>query len=111
LSWAARKRESAPAERLGTTTGGPARKSFDQDQCIAAHIRYPVITGGVASWSRVPTMGNSVSERRIIELNIKHYRGLLERETDPAKRDAFARLLAAEQARLAALATDNGTPN
>jgi hypothetical protein len=56
-------------------------------------------------------MGKSVSERRIIELNIKHYRGLLERETDPAKRDAFARLLAAEQARLAALPTDKGSLN
>jgi hypothetical protein len=47
-----------------------------------------------------------VSERGIIELNVKHYRALLERETDPAKRDAFARLLAAEEAKLAALADD-----
>jgi hypothetical protein len=69
------------------------------------------MAGGLASWSHMPTMGKSVSERRIIELNIKHYRGLLERETDPAKRDAFARLLAAEQARLAALRTDSGSLN
>jgi hypothetical protein len=52
-----------------------------------------------------------VFERRIIELNIKHYRGLLERETDPAKRDAFARLLAAEQAKLLAPPTDKGSLN
>ena len=52
-----------------------------------------------------------MSERRIIELNIKHYRGLLERESDSAKRDAFARLLAAEQTKLAALADDKGLLN
>ncbi len=39
-------------------------------------------------------MGKSVSARRIVEQNIRHYRDLLGRERDPAKRDAFARLLA-----------------
>ena len=56
-------------------------------------------------------MGKSVSERRIIQLNIRHYRGLLERETDPTKRDAFARLLAAEKAKLTALPSDKGSLN
>ncbi len=48
-------------------------------------------------------MSRSVPEVGVIELNIRHYRDLLERETDPAKREAFAKLLAAEEARLAAL--------
>jgi hypothetical protein len=51
-----------------------------------------------------------VSERRIIELNIKHYRDLLARESDPAKRDAFARLLLVEQDKLAALPSEMNRP-
>jgi hypothetical protein len=48
-------------------------------------------------------MSRSVPEVGVIELNIRHYRDLLERETDPAKREAFAKLLAAEEAKLASL--------
>lgn len=43
------------------------------------------------------------SERTIIELNIRHYRGLLTTETDPAKRRTIATLLAEEKAKLASL--------
>jgi len=39
----------------------------------------------------------------IIELNIKHYRKLLETETDTAKRGTIAQLLAEEEAKLAEL--------
>ena len=41
--------------------------------------------------------------RKVIEQNIRHYRDLLQQETDPAKREAFAKLLAIEQAKLAGL--------
>ena len=47
--------------------------------------------------------GKHVSSHRVIELNIKHYRVLLARESDPDKREAFARLLLAEEAKLTAL--------
>ncbi len=43
------------------------------------------------------------SERTIIELNIRHYRGLLTTETDRAKRRTIATLLAEEEAKLANL--------
>lgn len=43
------------------------------------------------------------SVRTIIELNIKHYRTLLNTETDPSKRQTIARLLAEEEARLSNL--------
>jgi hypothetical protein len=39
----------------------------------------------------------------IIELNIEHYRDRFARETDPAKREAYAKLLSAEEAKLATL--------
>jgi len=41
------------------------------------------------------------SARTIIELNIKHYRGLLETTTEPSERRTIARLLAEEEAKLA----------
>jgi hypothetical protein len=47
--------------------------------------------------------GMSVAARTIIELNIKHYRKLLETESDPSKRRTIAQLLAEEEARLAKL--------
>ena len=50
----------------------------------------------------------SVAARTIIELNIKHYRGLLRTETDPSKRQVIAKLLAEEEAKLAKLLTDKG---
>jgi len=42
------------------------------------------------------------SARTIIELNIQHYRALLRSETDEAKRQTIAKLLAEEEAKLAA---------
>jgi hypothetical protein len=40
------------------------------------------------------------SARTIVELNIKHYRGLLQSERDPGKREAIAKLLAEEEQKL-----------
>lgn len=45
----------------------------------------------------------SVAARTIIELNIKHYRELLNTESDPSKRRTIAKLLAEEEARLSKL--------
>jgi hypothetical protein len=45
----------------------------------------------------------STDAKIIIELNIKHYRGLLRTETDAAKRQTIERLLAEEEAKLAKL--------
>jgi hypothetical protein len=42
----------------------------------------------------------SPSPRTIIELNIKHFRDLLMTETDPAKRETLAKLLAEHEAKL-----------
>lgn len=39
----------------------------------------------------------SPSARRIVELNIEHFRRLLETETDPAKRDTVKKLLAEQE--------------
>jgi len=41
--------------------------------------------------------------RTIIELNIRHFRELLETEQDPAKRGTIERLLAEQEQMLAAL--------
>jgi len=43
------------------------------------------------------------SVRTIVELNIKHYREVLEKTTDLAKRRTIAKLLAEEEAKLAKL--------
>jgi hypothetical protein len=43
----------------------------------------------------------SSSPRTIVELNIKHFRDLLKTETDPAKRETLAKLLAEHEAKLA----------
>jgi len=48
----------------------------------------------------------SVAARIIIELNIRHYRQLLERETDASKRETIAKLLAEEEAKLKKLQAD-----
>jgi len=85
-------------------------KPFDADQCTAANDRYPRRPGGTHAVERGERGGGVVSERRIIELNIKHYRDLLARESDPAKRDAFARLLPVEQDKLAALPSEMNRP-
>jgi hypothetical protein len=47
----------------------------------------------------------SPSVRMIIELNIKHYGGLLKTETDASKRQTISRLLSEEEAKLAKLLT------
>ncbi len=45
----------------------------------------------------------SPSARMIFELNIKHYRALLETEKDAAKRETIAKLLAEEEQKLIAM--------
>ncbi|SDT56833.1 hypothetical protein SAMN05444158_7111 [Bradyrhizobium canariense] len=47
----------------------------------------------------------SASARMIMELNIRHYRGLLRTETDTSKRQIISKLLAEEEAQLAELQT------
>lgn len=49
----------------------------------------------------------SAAARTIIELNIRHYRELLERETDASKRETIAKLLAEEEAKLAKIEAEN----
>ena len=48
----------------------------------------------------------SATARTIIELNIKHYRELLNTESDSSKRRTIAKLLAEEEARLAKLSVE-----
>jgi hypothetical protein len=47
----------------------------------------------------------NASARIIMELNIKHYRGLLKTETDASKRQIISKLLSQEEAQLAELLT------
>jgi hypothetical protein len=56
--------------------------------------------------SMLPRLTMSASAQMIIELNIRHYRELLERETDASKRRVIANLLAEEEAKLAKLQAD-----
>jgi hypothetical protein len=56
--------------------------------------------------STLPGLTMSVAARTIIELNIKHFRKLLEGETDASKREMIAKLLAEEEAKLAKLQAD-----
>ena len=56
--------------------------------------------------SMLPRLTMSVAARTIIELNIKHYRQLLNTESDPSKRRTIAKLLAEEEARLSKLAVE-----
>jgi hypothetical protein len=60
----------------------------------------------VAINSTLPKLTMSVAARIIIELNIKHYRELSERETDASKRETIAKLLAEEEDKLAKLQAD-----
>lgn len=46
----------------------------------------------------------SASARTIVELNIRHFRELLETEKDPAKRETIKRLLQEQEEKLAELA-------
>jgi hypothetical protein len=41
--------------------------------------------------------------RKVAQLNIEHFRKMLAEETDPAKRRTLTRLLAEEEAKLAAI--------
>jgi hypothetical protein len=52
---------------------------------------------------RLEFRGMTPSARRIIELNIEHYRELLKSETDAVKRRSVAQLLAEEEGKLAKL--------
>jgi hypothetical protein len=45
----------------------------------------------------------NASARMIMELNIKHYRGLLKTETDASKRQVISKLHSEEEAQLAKL--------
>ena len=49
-------------------------------------------------------------DKAVAELNIEHYRKLLVTETEPSKRATVERLLAEEEAKLAAL-TNKGGPD
>jgi hypothetical protein len=59
--------------------------------------------------STLPRLTMSVAARLIIELNIRHYLELLERETDASKREAIANLVAEEEAKLAKLQADENS--
>jgi hypothetical protein len=50
----------------------------------------------------------SPSVRMIVELNIRHYRDLLESEQDPSKRRVISQLLVEEEEKLTALAKAAG---
>ena len=45
--------------------------------------------------------GDAVVDRSVARLNIEHYKRLLERETDAARRQLLLRLLADEEAKIA----------
>ena len=47
--------------------------------------------------------------RKIVELNIQHFRSLLATEKDSAKRETIERLLAEQQTMLAALVKKEGS--
>jgi hypothetical protein len=51
----------------------------------------------------------NTSARTIMELNIRHYLGLLKTETDESKRQVISKLLSREEARLAELLTRKNT--
>jgi hypothetical protein len=53
----------------------------------------------------------SDAARMIVGLNIQHYRELLRRETDTAKRQTIAKLLAEEEAKLAKLLAEKKDDN
>jgi hypothetical protein len=47
-------------------------------------------------------------DKTVARFNIEHFRTLLERETDPSKRQTLERLLAEEEAKLAKLSNSPG---
>ncbi len=48
------------------------------------------------------------SARMIVELNIKHYRALLQSDIEPSKRATVTKLLAEEEAKLVRLVRKSG---
>lgn len=62
---------------------------------------------GASSESR-DTTKRQVVDKTVADLNIAHFRKLLETEIDPAKRQTIERLLAAEEAKLAAALAGKG---
>jgi hypothetical protein len=53
----------------------------------------------------------NTSARMIMELNIKHYQGLLKTETDASKRQVISKLLSEEKDQLAKLLARKGKDN
>jgi hypothetical protein len=49
--------------------------------------------------------------RAIVELNIKHFRGLLKTETDPGKRQTLVRLIAEHEMQLSELYSIGAKPS
>jgi hypothetical protein len=47
-------------------------------------------------------------DKTVADLNIAHFKKLLETETNPAKRQTVEKLLAAEEAKLARVLSDKG---
>lgn len=77
-----------------------AAGSDRQAPVVLSHVDRRKIPRTLAE-NGVSLMGPSV--RLIIELNIKHYRGLLESEKDPVKLKTIAKLLEEEKQKLADL--------
>jgi len=57
------------------------------------------------------TPKRQVVDKTVADLNIAHFKRLLETETDPAKRQTIERLLAAEEAKLARALGGRGEPS
>jgi len=57
------------------------------------------------------TPKRQVVDKTVADLNIAHFKRLLETETDPAKRQTIERLLAAEEAKLARALGSKGEPS
>jgi hypothetical protein len=83
---------------------------FDPDQSLpgehAGAVDRPMLTGREGTCC-AGACRMTPSARMIIELNIKHYRKLLNSETDASKRETIAKLLAEEEAKLARLLRQN----
>jgi len=59
--------------------------------------------------SATPKQGHAM-DRTVADLNIQHFKKLLEAEKDEAKRQILLRLLAEEEAKLAAVSRKPGDP-
>jgi hypothetical protein len=94
--------------RLHHEAGG----HFDPDQ-IPRLFPFPhaFLHNGRPAFQHVRLAPLGPSARTIIELNIKHYRDLLKLETNPARRQTIGKLLAEEEAKLAALQSQDSKEN